>query len=155
MLEKGADPDGRGIDGTTPLTVAAFQFETDIVGLLHSCGADLELGNLWGQKPLFCACQGGMENTPEELPDQKRLNIVTLLLGRGAEVEGADNECWTPLRQAVLASHDTDLAGLLLQNGAKPNETDHSGVTPLQLAEQQCSSEMVELLRGYVNAKAI
>lgn len=150
LLGNGADPDGRGIDGTTPLTVAAFLFEADIVGLLHSCGADLELGNLWGQKPLFCACQGGIDDSPEESPEQKRLNMAKLLLGRGADVEGADNEGRTPLCQAVIAVNDIELARLLLQHGAKPGKGDIYGVTPLQLAEQNCSYDMVKLLLEFM-----
>lgn len=146
LLGNGADPNGRGIDGTTPLTVAAFLLETDIAGLLHSFGAGLELGNCWGQKPLFCACQGGIEDTPNELPEQKRLSMAKILLGRGADVEGSDNEGRTPLCQAVIAVNDIELARLLLQHGAKPDKGDIYGVTPLQLAEQNCSSEMVELL---------
>lgn len=149
LLDHGADPDGRGIDGTTPLTVAAFQLEADIAGLLHSCGADLELGNLWGQRPLFCVCQGGIGDSPEDLPEQKRLNMAKLLLGRGADVEGADNEDRTPLCQAVIAVNDIELARLLIQHGANPDKEDIYCVTPLQLAEQNCSSEMVELLREY------
>lgn len=150
LLDNGADPNGIGIDGVTPLTVAAAELEVDIAALLHSYGADLEIANCWGQKPLFLACQGGVGDLPEDLPEQRRLRMATLLLGRGADVEGADDQGWTPLRQAVLAANDIDLVRLLLQNGAHPERKDNSGVTPLQLAEQHCSSEMLTLLRKHM-----
>jgi len=150
LLDYGADPNDIGIDGVTPLTVAAAELEVDIAALLHSYGADLEIANCWGQKPLFLACQGGVGYFPEDMPDQRRLRMATLLLGRGADVEGVDGQGWTPLRQAVLASNDINLVRLLLQHGASPERKDNSGVTPLQLAEQHCSSEMVTLLREHM-----
>jgi ankyrin repeat protein len=75
------------------------------------------------------------------------LNIVALLLKHGADVDGADNDGWTPLRLAIDTANDMQLVRLLLQHGARPDRKDNSGITPLQLAEQSCSKEMVELLR--------
>ncbi len=150
LLDNGADPNARGIEENTPLASAAAELETDISALLHSYGAELELPNGLGQKPLFFASQGGCGDLPEDMPEQKRMRTVTLLLGRGAEVDGADDEGWTPLRQSVFAAQDIDLARLLLQHGANPDHKDKFGVSPLQLADQHCSDAIVQLLRQHV-----
>lgn len=146
LLDNGADPDGRDIDGYTPLTHAAYKFEVEVAGLLHSYGADIELANRWGQQPLFVACASQYNNSSENLV-QKRLNMVALLMGRGADVNAVDDEGSTPLHFAVASAKDVELVRLLLQFGAG-NVTDNFGSTPLQLAEKHCLAELVELLRN-------
>ena len=147
LLDKGANPSGMGINGFTPLADAAANLEVDIAKLLLSYGAELEKGNCGGQRPLYLACQSEGTGFPEDMSEECRLNIVALLLEHGADVEGADNEGWTPLRNAIVAVNDMELVRLLLQHGARPDRKDNSGITPLQIAEQHYSDEMVELLR--------
>jgi ankyrin repeat protein len=147
LLDDGANPNGMDYDGFTPLAYAATCLEVDIAKLLLSYGAEPENGNSGGQKPLYLACQSGIDESPEDIPERRRLNIVALLLKHGADVDGADNDGWTPLRLAIDTANDMQLVRLLLQHGARPDRKDNSGITPLQLAEQSCSKEMVELLR--------
>lgn len=80
LLDDGADPNGIGIDGLTPLTRAASELEIDIAALLQSYGARTDLADRSGHTPLYCACQDGV-STPSE-DSQKRLKMVVLLLGR-------------------------------------------------------------------------
>ncbi|KAF0221135.1 MAG: serine/threonine-protein phosphatase 6 regulatory ankyrin repeat subunit [Geobacteraceae bacterium] len=150
LLENGADPNKCEIHGLTPLICATYNLDIDVVLLLLSYKADLELANDWGQKALFLTCQSHVPDLPQDELTQKRLRMAELLLERGADVEGADKERWTPLRQAVLSANDIDLTRLLLEHGANPGKKDNSGTSPLQLAEQFCSSKMVELLREYL-----
>lgn len=148
LLDNGADHDGIDIDGYTPLTHAAYKFESEVAGLLHSYGADLELANLWGQRPLHVACASQYDHTSDDFA-QRRLNMVALLMGRGADANAVDDEGSTPLHFAVASAKNIELVRLLLQHGAD-NINDNSGFTPLQLAEKHCLAELAELLRQHV-----
>jgi len=77
-----------------------------------------------GATALWWACQEG------------HLEIVKLLISRGADVNTGDEECGhTPLRQAVGEDHP-EIAELMIRNGADPNSGTPSdpGDTPLLIA---------------------
>ena len=52
------------------------------------------------------------------------------LLEKGAEVDRADTEGWTPLLTACMMGH-VDAARLLLENGAEVDRANKNGWTPL------------------------
>jgi ankyrin repeat protein len=84
--------------------------------------------------------------------------MVALLLDRGADVASKDDVGCTPLFIAIF-NHFTDIAELLLQKGADPNQKTSTGsvlqavvfkdvleTTPLQIAVQQGCTGIVEVL---------
>ena len=85
-------------------------------------------------------------------------SMVALLLDRGADVASKDDVGCTPLFIAIF-NHFTDIAELLLQKGADPNQKTSTGsvlqavvlkdvleTTPLQIAVQQGCTGIVEVL---------
>lgn len=60
-------------------------------------------------------------------------DVATLLFSKGADLEAATDQGWTPLHLAALHNNGA-LAEQLLGRGAKVNAKDKSGRTPLALA---------------------
>jgi hypothetical protein len=73
------------------------------------------------------------------------LDIATLLIDRGADIEATNNDGRTPLLQAA---HDNSLevATLLINRGADIEATNNDGYTPLRFAAWENSLEVATLL---------
>jgi len=72
--------------------------------------------------------------------------IVTLLIGAGADVNAKDENGNTPLHDAV-GIEDREMVELLLaKEGINAEAQDEDGKTPLHIAVRQGCTEMVELL---------
>jgi ankyrin repeat protein len=56
------------------------------------------------------------------------MEVVALLLERGADVDASNKAGWTPLIAAVLSGH-TEVVRLLLERGADP----HAAVTSVEI----------------------
>ncbi|XP_043203719.1 acyl-CoA-binding domain-containing protein 6-like [Amphibalanus amphitrite] len=71
--------------------------------------------------------------------DRGHVDIVRLLLTRGATVDCRDADGQTPLHYAASCGH-TEVARVLLEAGADPKVTDTDGVTPAEGAEGEVRS---------------
>lgn len=60
-------------------------------------------------------------------------DVATLLFSKGADLEAATDEGWTPLHMAAMHNNGA-LAEQLLGRGAKVDAKDKAGRTPLELA---------------------
>lgn len=124
-------------DGFTPLNMAIYRGDKEIVKLLLDNGARLDVyESMYGRTPLCYACE---KSGP---------SIVKLLLDAGADINTpctADNYFYTPLHIAV-DEDDFDLVKLLLERGADPNKKDHIGLTPLYMAVDKEDIDMIEIL---------
>ena len=134
LLDNGVDPNEKDHKGNTPLHLAAFHGDMEIVRLLLDRGAKPNTKNNAGQTPLH---QAVLENNR---------GIVQLLLDHNADPNVKDNNCVTPLHYAVLRNNIA-IVGLLLQHkkidiDAKNND----GVTPLHIAADRNRREIIELL---------
>ncbi len=88
---------------------------------------------LVGAQPLhFAAANGDVE-------------LVKLLLDRGAEINAATQDGWTALHFACLRG-DEGLVKLLLDRGVDVNTKTTSGVSALSIATSEGDREIVELL---------
>lgn len=148
LLENGTRPDGRDIHTYPPLLTAAFNLDVVAAKLLLEYGADPEYGNSYGQKPLYIACQAGISQFYViDSPEAKRLKLAKLLLDHGADVNSFCDSGFTPLRQAVVAAGDVDLARLLLQHGARPDARDEYGRAVFDYVAAS-GARMKELFQG-------
>lgn len=75
------------------------------------------------------------------------VEIATLLVHAGADVNALGNGGTTPLHYAVHGGQQ-DVARLLLDHGAEVGVEDESGATALQVAKDQRNQDLVDLLTG-------
>ena len=114
LLEGGADVNGRGEAGWTPLHSAARAANTAVIDILLAAGAEVN-ARFAGGTPLHMATAGAA-------PPQ----AIEALLAAGAKVNARDEDGETPLREAVLRSDTAAVAELLLAAGADLDARDRT-----------------------------
>jgi hypothetical protein len=130
LISRGADLDAEDPDYSTPLYLAAEQGHPKVVEFLISKGAEVNVkSSRWGYTPLHRAAWGpvtlrkhfgaGEEGTVSEADlNGNYLEIVGMLLEKGAKVDVLDNDGKTPLDQAIKNS-EKEIVDLLRKHGAK------------------------------------
>lgn len=104
LLKNGAKPDQRNENGQTAICFAANENDAALVTLLLDLGADINGGTSW--TPLMDAAYNG------------QIDMVKLLLKRGANVNPQRDIYMTPLECALVQGND-DVATLLRNAGGK------------------------------------
>ena len=99
------------IDHWTPLQVASYFGDMNIVEALVKAGADLELRNKDGETALFAA-------VTRRQGEKGQLEIIKFLVSKGAKVDVVTNNGSTPLSEARKNNLRT-VVEFLTQNGAK------------------------------------
>jgi ankyrin repeat protein len=135
LIDAGAEVNPRG--ASTPLIEAVEARNTAMAEFLLSKGADPNARDEKGNTPLYY----GVE-TRTGIPG---LDIVKLLLERGAAVDDRNSGGATALLRAVEAGKREE-ASLLLSLGADPNLADENGKTPLSAARESKDDQMIALL---------
>jgi uncharacterized protein len=123
-------------DGFTPLGLAAFFGNKEVVEVLLAGGANpnLQSKNAFKAVPLQSAAVRG------------RLEIARMLVEHGAETNVRGEGGYTPLHE-VASSGQIEFAKLLLQHNADINAKGDDGKTPLGIALASKQVEMAEFLR--------
>ena len=103
--------------------------------LLGSNNARINAADAAGCTALYHATRAG------------RLNVVNLLLSRGADVSIGSPTYGQPLIRAAQ-NEQVDVAAALLAAGADPRTRDACGNTPLHYAGTTCNMRMADLLRA-------
>ncbi|KAF5543309.1 ankyrin repeat domain-containing protein [Fusarium mexicanum] len=133
LLEKGASIHAADRHGRTPLSWAAGEGHSQVVGafLAYNLGVDINLADEKGRSPLLMGAKRGFHT------------VVKLLLDAGAAADKADNSRRTPLLWAVRYSH---VVGHLLQAKADMNASDIYRRRPLSYATAGVYETTVRLL---------
>ena len=161
FLLLGADINEKDSSGVAPLHYAARMGHTNVIGILVSNGADLDIqSTAEGNTPLHLASGSGqygaaglllaggaamdkatkkMETTLHWAIENGRIQTAALLLSRGADLEARDIKGVTPLHRAVKCGY-SPIVGMTLERGADPDARDLEGVSPLRSS----------LKRGYI-----
>ena len=122
----------------TPLHVAARLNYPDIAEALIIRGANINATYMRGKTPLHTAVWS-----------KNNFEVVKVLIDRGADINAYEkSQGKTPLHRVAYYGH-TDIAELLILNGAKVNFRNFSGHTPLTSAETSGHSQMYSLLVRY------
>lgn len=136
-LEASGETELTDYDKGTLLHDAAIAKEHEIVKYLLEAGANPNTRTTQGQTPLHYAAMGYYNGGGE---------IAHTLIQAGAELN-ARCECnWTALHFAAMYNL-ADAAETLLDAGADRHVVSEEGLTPLQIAIEQCHTEIEALLR--------
>ena len=178
LVERGATVNTRDEDANTPLHLASYQLELNFVRMLVDNGADIHVEDNQGRTPLHRVsetksfsgenCSGIAQLLIEHGADvntrhenqatilhlasyQGQLQLVRILVDRGANINAKDNLDQTPLHR-VLAAEDCpsedcfSVAQLLIEHGADVNAQNVCGETPLHLVPRFWDLNLVRTL---------
>jgi len=142
--------------GATALLTAAREGDVAIVSMLLQAGANPNLEDSNGNLPLYCAARldhvnvcrvlcefkaDGNRPCKESMPlhaasNQGNVEICSLLLDAGSNIDSTDRDGSTPLHLACGRGNNAriEVACLLLDRSANVNVADNFGYTPLMLA---------------------
>ncbi len=139
LLDRGADVDERAGDGATALHWAAYLDDPAAAGLLLDAGADVTVANRAGVTPLSLACVGAGAALVARLleagadPNERmaggetalmmaartgRVEVLDVLLDRGAAVNAAEDLRGTTALMWAAANEHPDAVRLLVDRGA-------------------------------------
>ena len=124
-------------DGFTPVHLAAFFEQPEVVAVLLKRGADpgAVARNASAVTPLHSAVAG------------RNLEVVRLLLMHGADANARQHGGWTALHAAALHG-DVAIVRLLLARGASPQAASDDGTTALRLATDKGHAAVVEMMQA-------
>ncbi len=136
-LASGLDPDGRGLQGSTPLLEAVRGGNLPVVRYLLAEGASVNRsGSGEHESPLgLCADFGDTR-------------ILNLLLGYRPELESRDLHGRTPLL-AALDQKNLDVAKKLIVSGSSINAVDRRGESALHKAVRLGNRDLVRMILGF------
>lgn len=170
LLKLGAHIDAVDEYRWTPLCHAAEAGDIEMVNWLLDHGADIAFGNEKGTTPVSCALRENHDELAAYLIDRggkstfnqavqcNHLARARQKLSAGADANHQeDTNCYSPLEVAI-GNDSTEMAALLLEFGADPNQQDSSfqgehgmlgGNTSLHEAVYKGSAKMVKLLLAH------
>ncbi|MFA6186366.1 MAG: ankyrin repeat domain-containing protein [Phycisphaerae bacterium] len=120
----------------TPLYYSSAAGHVEVVKFLLAHGANIELGNDHGERPLAKAAKF------------KHYDVAKILLEHGAKVNCKDDSGYTPLHEASLQS-GKDMVNLLLEYGADVSARNEYAYTPLHQAATMDNIEAAKALIGH------
>jgi ankyrin repeat protein len=117
--------------------LAAFFGRTATVGVLLAAGAAADL-----------LAHNGQANLPLHAATVARqVDVVTVLLRHGCDVNARTASGWTPLHLAAHGGY-AEMIDLLVERGAALGPRNAEGATPTDLADQQGRTEVAARLRA-------
>lgn len=125
LLELGADPNKKDLQGYGPLAKAAEAGHLECVRALVNGGATVTTKSDPGFEPIHLACENSSEG----------LRIVKYLLAHGSTATTLGPGGWTPLHCACYRGA-TSIISLLLKHGVDIDIQNELGVSPVMAAAQ-------------------
>ncbi len=122
MLNNGADVNDTLKDGRTPLIFTTYHGDTEALKLLLAKSPGVNIKDKSGMTALMYACKNNAGKA-----------FIEILMKAGCDIHAKNNEGKTALMYAVT-SDEADSMRFLLDNGARINDRDNTGMTPLMHA---------------------
>ena len=141
LVEYGANIHAKDKDEDTPLHLACVNGHTDIVLYLINNGCRIDERSIDGNMPLHLACRWG------------KSDIVNILINHSAPIHAENAEGSTPLHAALVDSISMEIAKQLVDCGANINAKNKSGVSPVELIEDEAVREELIICYNQVNNK--
>jgi ankyrin repeat protein len=173
LLERGADVHTSGANGVTPLIAAAYRNHIEVAEVLIEAGADVNTQDGTKQSAyLITTSDGYLELLQLTLAagadvhsldsyngtgliraaDRGHVEIIAELIKTDINIDHINRLGWTALLEAIIlgdgGARHTEVVRLLVAAGADVNQTDGSGVTPLEHARSRGFEEIVSILEG-------
>ena len=139
LIQDHADVSKAGPDGFTPLILAAYNGNPEMVDLLLENHADVHAVSRMGNALMAASFRGYTD-------------IVAKLLRAGARVNDVNDAGGTALMYAALSGR-TDVIRLLIRSGAQVNARDRRGLDAAALAEQQGNQEIADMIRDSASTR--
>jgi ankyrin repeat protein len=172
LLSKGANVNAKGgSKEETALQVAAARGNNEMVGFLLFKGANIDTEDKGGRTALLYAMamnywetakfllnKGASPNQKTHSPEKeitplfvaiqaKQLDVIKLLIAKGADVNINIKKGFTPLHLAASLGND-NVIKILIEKGATVSAKDATGLTPLDYATKNKHEGTADLLRG-------
>lgn len=130
LIRLGLRVNHRDAMGATPLFYAAFQGRTETAQTLLAHGADLNARTAQAHTPLRAATDTG------------KLETAEFLISKGADVHARDHDG----DFALINAMDPKMVQLLIDSGARVNDRNKRGHTPLMMAAARGLMDIVRVL---------
>ncbi len=168
LIRAGADVKAQTVPGATPLWMAAGNAHPGVITALVKAGADvhLRLASL-AQTPLLLAVESsnpvavlelldkgagtdlkgadGVRSLASAVTKRPKLDIIAALIKGGADVNGKDSDTGSTalMRAANAGVDDVRVYRMLLDSGARVNDSNTYGKTALMFASESCHNREV------------
>ena len=133
LLEHGADPGARTIDGDSTIILAALANQPKVMELLFRHQPNLLLDSKRGSNALYIAVES------------RAVDCVSLLLRQGRSESCTREDGWQPLHRAAC-NGELEILNLLLDAKADVNARTSSGFTALMIACQNGNEDVMDEL---------
>jgi ankyrin repeat protein len=120
--------------GATPLVLAAWAGDAEVMRLLAANGADPELRTTDNTTALMIAAGLGRYAAESRVTERQALDTVALALALGNDVNARNDAGNTALHGAAYIKSNA-IVQLLVERGAEVNSTNNRGQTPLTIAD--------------------
>jgi ankyrin repeat protein len=131
------------LQGATPLVLAAEVNDLDVIKALVDAGADPNIATDQGTTALMMSSGVGTDVQRAREPEERVVAVETakFLVDHGAEINAAGQFGWTALHGAAYQGLN-DVIAYLVSKGAKIDQKDSFGQTPLSISMSVLTKEI-------------
>ncbi len=161
LVEQGADVNGHCASDLSALSLAAKAGDMDLIKFLLSKGIEIDSRDKWGRTPLFYCrelepaeflVELGADPFALDNQDQSMLfgfgnaELLNWFLDKGLDINQRNKDWLTPIMEAANGVDSQSEFELLLSRGAKVNDSDRDGYTPLHFVAAGRHLSMIKTL---------